>query len=162
MLYMLGQTKKCSKCGVIKTLELFKLDSRRKDGYSSHCKQCAQQKSLEWRQNNRDKFNNIAKNYKLRNPEKHRDRNRSSTYKRLYGLDLDQYNQLLSKQNNCCAVCRQHQSTFNKALAVDHSHATGEVRGLLCDSCNRALGLVRDSIEVLKSMVKYLSDPVVK
>jgi Autographiviridae endonuclease VII len=74
----------------------------------------------------------------------------------MYGITLDEYNKMFESQNGCCAICKTHQSFLNKKLAVDHNHAIGNVRGLLCDKCNKALGMVNDNIEILKRMMKYL------
>jgi hypothetical protein len=72
----------------------------------------------------------------------------------LYGLTVDGYNKLLKKQKGKCFICQQKPS--NKKLCVDHDHETGEVRGLLCDKCNRGLGLFDDSVERLQRAVEYL------
>jgi hypothetical protein len=55
-----------------------------------------------------------------------------------------------------CAICRQPERTPGRALAVDHDHATGEVRGLLCGNCNRGIGFLGDSAELLESAAGYL------
>jgi Recombination endonuclease VII len=82
-----------------------------------------------------------------------------------FGLDDKQYNKILFQQNNCCAICKTdvgHYSKSNKKcrLAVDHDHKTGKVRGLLCNSCNRALGLLKDSITNLHSAIVYLKGSI--
>jgi len=82
-----------------------------------------------------------------------------------FGLDEEQYNKILLQQNNCCAICKTdigHYSKSNKKcrLAVDHDHKTGKVRGLLCNSCNRALGLLKDSITNLHSAIVYLKGSI--
>lgn len=50
-----------------------------------------------------------------------------------------------------CEVCGS-----SEKLCVDHDHATGEVRGMLCDLCNKALGHARDDIEILEGLITYL------
>jgi DNA-directed RNA polymerase subunit RPC12/RpoP len=63
---------------------------------------------------------------------------------------------LLERQNNCCAVCLKDASQFTINLAVDHDHATGEVRGLLCNYCNhRVVGRHRDP-DLLQRVADYL------
>lgn len=71
-----------------------------------------------------------------------------------YGLNLEDYEELYKKQKGNCAICDKY---FDK-LDIDHCHKTGKVRGLLCGSCNRALGLMKDNIEFLKSAISYLYD----
>lgn len=156
---MLGH-KTCSRCLVSQELKDFKKDSRRKDGYSSHCKACCQSKNLEWRKNNPDKFNAIAKSWKERHPDKHKSNNRNSTLKRNYGIDILIYNEMLLNQSNCCKICKTHQSKLTKALAVDHCHLTGKVRGLLCSDCNTAIGLLKDDPKLTGAATEYLKDLV--
>ena len=91
----------------------------------------------EWTRNNRDKHA-----AKLR---KHR-----------YGVTQERYEQMLETQNHRCAICTKHKSEQARALSVDHCHKTGQVRGLLCDLCNRALGYFRDSEEALLNGAAYI------
>ncbi len=58
-------------------------------------------------------------------------------------------------QNGVCAICSRL-NLSGRRLAVDHDHATGKVRGLLCSRCNSAIGLARESLDVLKKTVLYL------
>jgi hypothetical protein len=72
-----------------------------------------------------------------------------------YGITLAEYEQKLVEQNGCCAVCSKHKSNFKKALAVDHNHASGRIRGLLCPWCNRRrVGQL--TIEWAKRVYEYL------
>jgi len=70
-----------------------------------------------------------------------------------YGITLDDYNEMLHKQNNVCALCQR--SDTNR-LSVDHDHETGKVRGLVCSRCNWALGVLGDTPEKLSRVVEYL------
>ena len=74
-----------------------------------------------------------------------------------FGITIEEYNALFAKQEGCCGICGAHQSEFTKALAIDHDHKTGEVRGLLCMPCNTALGKFNDSPELLHSAIRYLN-----
>lgn len=82
--------------------------------------------------------------------------------KHLFGLTIDDYNQMLEKQNHRCATCKQKETRIAyktgkiRYLSVDHCHRTGAIRGLLCDQCNRTLGLLNDDIQTLKNMIAYL------
>tara|TARA_B110000902_G_scaffold106601_1_gene126004 strand:+ start:620 stop:1087 length:468 start_codon:yes stop_codon:yes gene_type:complete len=75
-----------------------------------------------------------------------------------YGIDLVEYNKLLVKQKHSCYICKKHKDTFKNRLCVDHNHKTGKVRGLLCASCNYVLGHSKDSVRILKTMIKYLKE----
>jgi hypothetical protein len=73
-----------------------------------------------------------------------------------FDLTLDQYDILFRAQDGKCAICDAPQEQLTCALAVDHDHATGEIRGLLCGPCNKGLGLFRDNPAYLLSAIQYL------
>lgn len=72
--------------------------------------------------------------------------------KSMYGISEEEYNNLLQKQNNKCASCDDETK-----LVVDHCHASGEIRGLLCRKCNTALGQLNDSKERVEGLLRYIS-----
>lgn len=74
--------------------------------------------------------------------------------KKQYGITLDEYATLLASQGGACAICRRQET--GKRLAVDHDHTTGVVRGLLCQKCNTALGLLGDDIHLIDAAWTYL------
>jgi len=80
---------------------------------------------------------------------------------RLYGMSLADYDKLFKDQHGRCAICNTHvnelSSKRKKNLCVDHCHETGEIRGLLCDSCNRGIGLFKDNPNILNKASLYLS-----
>jgi len=76
--------------------------------------------------------------------------------KRLYGVNSDDYYDLLEKQKYKCAICGRHKDEFKFSLCVDHDHKTGKVRGLLCHGCNVGIGRMEDNIESLKNAINYL------
>jgi len=75
-----------------------------------------------------------------------------------YGITEKQYNEMLSSQSFACAICGSKKTKDERAtkLVVDHCHATGKVRGLLCSACNKGIGLFEDSKEALLEAIKYL------
>lgn len=76
-----------------------------------------------------------------------------------YGLTAEQYYAILQIQGGRCYICRRATGA-TKRLAVDHNHQTGEVRGLLCGSCNRGvIGHLREEIEAFERCIQYLTDP---
>jgi hypothetical protein len=75
--------------------------------------------------------------------------------KERYKITLEQYNEILNNQKSLCAICGCSQSA---KLHVDHCHSIGKVRGLLCGSCNRALGLMKDNIDFLNKAIIYLQN----
>jgi hypothetical protein len=79
---------------------------------------------------------------------------KNAALKRKFGIDIDAYEKLFEEQSGVCAVCKV--SFVGTIPNVDHNHTTNKVRGLLCMSCNIALGHVKDSVEVLESAIEYL------
>jgi hypothetical protein len=103
------------------------------------------------------------------NPEKHRERKakyyakrreveRIGQMNRLYGLSHPGFLAMLSAQGNRCAICKSEFVGGSFSANVDHCHKTNKVRGLLCGSCNRAVGLLKDSYEVCESAAAYLKN----
>ena len=88
----------------------------------------------------------------------HRSERRSKWLKH-YGITEEQYNEVLVKQGGKCAVCGEDNLDIRgnpSHLCVDHDHATGKIRGLLCKHCNIAAGNLRDSPERALRLAKYL------
>lgn len=79
--------------------------------------------------------------------------NRRISLKSQYGLTLDQWDQMLVRQGGRCDICEE--PTFD--LTVDHCHATGKVRALLCHKCNRGLGHFDDDPDRMRAAVRYLA-----
>ena len=74
-----------------------------------------------------------------------------------YGISLSTYNRMFIEQGGLCAICNLPQkSTRNERLCIDHCHETGAVRGLLCDGCNRGIGLLKDDYRILERAAGYL------
>jgi hypothetical protein len=84
---------------------------------------------------------------------------------RQFGIGLAEYSQMAVDRNNKCDICgqpeKQERAGKVKALAVDHDHKTGAVRGLLCCDCNQALGKFQDSKDLLTSAIAYLAKHMV-
>jgi hypothetical protein len=72
-----------------------------------------------------------------------------------YGITVEEYEKMSIAQNNVCVICSGDNS--GKVLHVDHDHNTGEVRGLLCNGCNTALGMIHDNPLTALGIYKYLA-----
>jgi len=96
--------------------------------------------------------------WRKNNPGKMAFMKKKSILKHTYGLTLEQYNEMVNRNGGRCYICNKIKKRNNckNGLCVDHDHKTGQVRGLLCHSCNRALGLLGDDIKILKLAIKYL------
>lgn len=78
---------------------------------------------------------------------------------RNYGITLEEYDEMVAIQGGRCAICNKVPTSTghtSKRLAVDHCHATGVVRGLLCHRCNITIGMIEDRPELLDRMRRYL------
>jgi len=84
--------------------------------------------------------------------------------KRVYGITLEDYEDMYAEQEGLCAICGGEgflmKDCHSIKLVVDHCHHTGAVRGLLCHNCNRALGLLKDSETSLRAAINYLKEKV--
>jgi len=119
--------KTCTKCKKTKPTSQFNKAIKSKDGFSWACKDCHNKKS---------------KKYYAQ--PKIREQHAEAHLLKRYGLTLEDYNTKLVEQNGCCAMCGKHWTEFKKRLHVDHNHATGQVRGLLCATCNSGLPWVEN------------------
>lgn len=81
---------------------------------------------------------------------------RNSHLRRRYGLTQAAYDALLVSQNNACAICGTMKPGGRGVFQVDHDHASGRIRGLLCYQCNAALGYAHDDPGVLESLASYV------
>jgi len=100
----------------------------------------------EWRKKNKDKTKEWYENNK--------DKKKANQLKKRFGITLKDYNELLRKQGGTCAICRNKAN--DKALAVDHNHKIGKVRGLLCHYCNSTLGYFKEDISLFYKCIEYL------
>lgn len=87
-----------------------------------------------------------------------RRRQNGARIKYRYGISVEEYETLLEQQNGRCAICGTNpigKSAPINTLCIDHDHATGRVRGLLCNSCNLAIGYLKTP-EGLDAAASYL------
>lgn len=144
--------KQCTKCLSVKETKHFSKRNRSKDGLNHWCKNCVIENNKKWQNNNKEKVKQNAKAVRDRYPDKIIEK--ELKYK--FDMTLQKYDDLLKSQNNSCAICGTHQSVLKTRLAVDHCHLTNKIRGLLCGPCNRALGIMKDSIILLENAIDYL------
>jgi hypothetical protein len=83
---------------------------------------------------------------------------RANSLKAHHGIALEDYQERLDSQDGVCKICGEVPTGKRKNLHVDHCHETGEIRGLLCMSCNRALGWFGDRVDRLESAIRYLQE----
>lgn len=105
---------------------------------------------------NREKIAAQKREWRRNNPEKKNAANRRWKINR--ALKICDFDALVAKQNGCCAICGiDHAARVGSGrLSIDHDHATGKVRGLLCHRCNSLLGHAKDKVETLRKAIAYL------
>ena len=158
--------KRCSICRKEKQETEFQFQNKALGIRVSACKECRNGRKREYRKKNpekqkmmdraayeRQRLNRIAyaKRYREENPEK----TRNTNLKVKYGITSEDYDEMYEKQGGKCGICHKHQDDLNRVLCVDHCHVSGNVRGLLCDTCNRFLGFYEQLSDGCK---KYLED----
>lgn len=140
---------------------------------SARCAQCRSVVAKRHRAANRERINarqraDHAANREARNASRNqrwheRDRvaSRDERLRRVYGISIEQYNEMLERQGGVCAICQGEETVTRagtiRALSVDHCHATGRVRGLLCANCNTFIGMAEDDPVRLLAAMNYLA-----
>jgi len=158
--------KRCRICGETKPFEAFYRASGMKDGHRGECKPCFQAERRRkydsadavarvkrWRDNNRERYDSYRAEYRNR-PERKRAM-RDLYYRRTFGITADDVDALLEKQDGKCAICGGEPAREN-GWHVDHDHNTGRIRGVLCQRCNHAIGLLDEDPERLRAAADYL------
>lgn len=146
--------KQCNTCREWQPRGNFNKDSGSPDGKHYTCRPCR----IKYRrqQEVKDRVSAYNKRYALENPELMREKDRRNSLKRFWNMTVEQFDALKQKQGGTCAFCPKTESSPVKNLCIDHDHATGKIRGLLCDNHNRAMGLFKDSIEDMEKAIQYL------
>ena len=128
----------CRVCKYNKLASEMAIDKRIARGHTTICKKCDSLSRSQYYRNNKRR----KQDYDLR---------------RNYGISIEEYDKLAKLQNYRCAICKTTKTAKNKSrFAVDHNHRTNQVRGLLCDTCNQAIGLLKDDSCLLKRAAHYL------
>ena len=115
------------------------------------------ERQKEYAKANRTMVRKSQADWRARNKEQIRAASRRATLKRYGAID---YDAMLAKQGGLCAICRKPETSTLRGklipLAVDHDHASGRVRGLLCGKCNKGIGLLGDSASGIRAALAYL------
>jgi cytochrome c5 len=142
--------KICSKCNSIKDLSLFVKNAKAKDGFKNTCRRC-----------HADYMNHYYSTNEQQRKNKNRLNSGSDANWKRHKISKEEFDTMVAKFNGKCHTCKK-----NDAKNIDHNHdccpgyrSCGNcVRGILCNQCNTALGLVKDSPEVLQSLIDYLKN----
>jgi hypothetical protein len=176
-------TKRCPDCDRVLDQSAFGTNKAARDGLSHYCRKCTRARNTAYYARRRQA---AGKRYEPRvlHPEGHKRcaecrevkrvdefhraksqaggyspyckpcrarRESDARFLREYGLSREALRELIESQGGVCAVCRER-----PAEHVDHDHVFGQVRGVLCFSCNAALGQFRDRVDLLQAAIDYL------
>lgn len=129
----------------------FKLTVVNKKTCSEKCaKEKAKLSSAEWRKNNYE--------YSLKHKKEKYKEYKFAIIEKKYGLTEQTYNEMWLEQSGRCKICNKHEQELGKVLYVDHCHNTGKVRGLLCQKCNSAIGLLYDDLDIILKAANYIKE----
>lgn len=140
------------------------------DGLQHACRDHTRQYNREWVKKNPEKNREKGKRFREQNPEAYRKLQIRAQLKNSYSLTETAFQQMFDSQQGCCAICQLklinrlclkrgiNGHAPNEVARVDHDHAIGKVRGLLCFSCNVGLGKFRDDETLLVQALRYLRE----
>jgi Recombination endonuclease VII len=123
------------------------------------CSECGKYKELkEFGNNYRGKYGKNSKCFRCK---------RGLMYLRMYGIGVEYFEKILKRQHNACAICKKEfniEVMYNPKTSqadkpvLDHDHASTQPRGVLCQKCNTALGIIDGRDEWLTSALDYLKE----
>lgn len=163
-------TKKCSGCKGIKSIEDFYRHSNRPDGRSGYCKVCesARKSSHKTLEVTRKRYKIISKQRVISTQkwqEKNQIKVREYYWKKQNIMSKDgsfftfeKYKEALIKSDYKCMICDIHQSNCKAKLVADHNHKTGIFRGILCRKCNLLLGHIKNYPLLITRMNEYIKE----
>lgn len=173
--------KTCTSCGINKPIEDYYCVNKVTNLRAARCKKCSIEAARSRYENKSEQIKAYHKEYNKKNKaalkekraahyqdnkELHASRGKAWRaanqdkileygFKKAYGLTLSEYNAMFTAQDGKCKLCLGI-SADGRRLSVDHCHSTGKVRGLLCNSCNLALGMFKDNTSVLERAIDYV------
>lgn len=143
----------CKRCKLPKSKDEMTVDNRVSHGHTTTCKACRRKLSSDYRKQNRQKVYESGREYRKRNKRKSQDYELC----RKYGISIDDYDRMSVMQGHKCAICgSQNPGKNNSRFCVDHDHVTGQVRALLCGTCNRGIGFMQDDPDLLEKAADYI------
>ena len=149
--------KTCSRCKTAKDLSEFTVNRRFADDLESRCRECLRELRLAAYDRKPEHYR-TAKNRRYARrakagllPVVTSEHRRRRHLRDSYGITPEEERYLLEEQQGLCPICG------SAAEVVDHDHATGRIRGLLCQKCNRGLGHFADSPVMLAKALEYLT-----
>jgi hypothetical protein len=123
-----------------------------RENHFNRCEECHRFVSRRYYHSDRKRAHAKVSEWRKNNPK----RVRNIALKHMHGITIEQYEQMFHAQSGKCAICMRKQEEVRKIFVVDHDHATGKIRELLCEHCNLILGLYKDNPVWFDSAATYL------
>lgn len=145
----------CGICGSLKRIMI------QKDGKEKLvCDKCRKEKATLWQKEHKEEVNTRNRKWAEDNYEQKFNSSKNSKLLKEYGIDLDEYNEMLENQNHVCKICGNPETkklnNITWKLSVDHCHETGKIRGLLCSKCNVGLSKFNEDEQLFLNAISYL------
>jgi hypothetical protein len=134
----------CPICQTYKELEEFHNCKGATFDRAYYCKVCSIKNSRE---------NHLRR---MKNDPQYRRAKCNGWIKLAWRMSVDEYEELLAKQDYACAICKVELPTGGHKTHLDHCHKTGKIRAFLCTNCNRGLGHFQDSTDLLSKAIAYI------
>lgn len=127
------------------------------DGFATWCKLCSRAANRAYYLSNKERVKAVARRWRDSNPGMFTHRVWVNKIRSKYGISEAEYMEMLSNQDNSCAVCKTLEpgGLGGSHFQVDHCHQTGRIRGLLCLGCNNG-GKLTDNPDLLARKILYL------
>ena|ERR1035438_2081012 len=143
-------TQRCTACGLVKPLLAFSVNRTRSLKIQSECKTCKNTFHKQWKKTPNGRLSR-----------------KKGRIKEIFNISFDEYMNIMQslwiKQKGCCAICGDVGTSYGKhlqedptTLHLDHNHTTGQLRSLLCSTCNTSLGGFKDDHILLNKAAEYL------
>lgn len=161
--------KRCNRCGKLKSLDDFYFSHFAKKDKTirkkSKCKKCCVVVAEEWYAKNPEKRKKAQKRRRDKRSEEQivacaLVKSKCEAKKKAHIPCLASASEIIAAKTGKCFICGVDEEDCTTKLHMDHDHETGEFRGWLCLSCNRALGFFHDSPSALLAAYEYLVKPI--
>lgn len=168
------EAKQCTMCAETKPITLFSFRDLARGKRHSRCKTCCYAvhkahtvANPNWRrayndgrrEENRERYKRMRERQKAEAPERLFARKRAYHLKYAFGITPTEYDAMVAAHAGKCAICGTTEpGRGSPYFHIDHDHATGVIRGLLCGSCNMGLGRFKDSESLLVKALEYLKE----
>jgi hypothetical protein len=142
------ETKKCTKCGKVHSIEYFNWENKSKGKRHSHCKDCTKAAGRERRIKNGQKT--------TRRKSTGVPWSNKPNFERRWGITVEDKENLIRLYSGGTGKCGNPACGSTEDLVLDHDHETNQIRGVLCNTCNRSLGGLGDTWEAIQGIYEYM------